>query len=270
MRDATAVRDHRPIYIQLAETLRARILSGYYGDRIDGELKLVREWQVSRRTIQQAIEILVREGLIGRRQGTGTFIDRQGVARHYRAITSITGGIRAQGLTVTYRVLASAREAPPDDARAFFGLQAGAALYRHVRLILGDGTPVAVAETWLDPGRIAGLDLSHLDEGLYDTLRRRFGRTITRADDSYRPAIVDAATAELLQVPENSAIHVATRRAFDQTGAPIELSKIALAPVPLEISIAQVGADRAEDERTSAEPWNYSVGFGDFTKPTPG
>lgn len=262
---AAAVRDHRPIYVQLAETLRARILSGYYADRIEGELILAREWQVSRRTVQQAIEILVREGLLGRRQGTGTFVNHQGVARRYRAITSITDGLRAQGLAVTYRVLASGPQPAPDEARAFFAIADGAPLYRHVRLILGDERPAAVAETWLDPARIAGLDLSHLDTGLYDTLRRRFGRTVVHAEDSYRPALADAATAGLLQVPENSAIHVATRRAFDQSGEPIELSQIALMPVPLEISIAQVGAARRD--AAANEPWNYRIGFGAFRKP---
>ena len=267
--DAAVLRDHRPIYIQVAESLRARILSGYYEDRLDGELKLVQEWKVSRRTIQQAIEILVREGLLGRRQGTGTFINHQGVARRYRAITSITDGIRAQGLKVAYRVLASASEPAPEDVSAFFGLEAGARLYRHVRLILGDDKPVAVAETWLDPGRIAGLELSHLDRGLYHTLRRRFGRTIIHAEDSYRPAIADVATADLLQLPADAAIHVATRRAFDQAGAPIELSKIELVPVPLEISIAQVGTDWLDRKPLPKEPWDYRIGFGDFRKPNP-
>ena len=56
--DTAAVQDHRPIYIQIAEALRARILSGYYTDKIDGELKLVQEWKVSRRTVQQAIDYI--------------------------------------------------------------------------------------------------------------------------------------------------------------------------------------------------------------------
>jgi GntR family transcriptional regulator len=263
--DAAAMRDHRPIYIQVAESLRARILSGYYEDRLDGELKLVQEWKVSRRTIQQAIDILVQEGLLGRQQGTGTFINHRGVAKRYRAITSITEGIAAQGLEVSYRILESALEPAPESGRAFFRLEAGDdALYRHVRLVLGDGKPVAVASTLLDARRLEGLELSHLDRGLYDTLRRHFGRTIVHAEDSYRPAVADAATAELLGLEPNSAIYVAERRAYDQAGAPIELSTIALIPVPLEISIRQIGADWLGKEQPPAEPWDYRVGFGDF------
>lgn len=256
--------DHRPIYIQIAEGLRARILSGYYKDRLDGELKLVREWNVSRRTIQQAIEVLVREGLLGRQQGTGTFINQSGVARRYRAITSITDGILAQGLKVGYRILASGSEPAPDAAGVFFGLAQGAPVYRHVRLVLGDGKPVAVTDTLLNAERLPGLELSHLDQGLYETLRKRFGSTIVHAEDSYRPAVADLRTAELLGLPPGSAIHVAERRAYDQAGRPIELSTIFLVPVPLEISIAQVGADWLGKARPTGDPWDYRVGFGDF------
>ena len=122
--DALA-KDHRPVYIQISDVLRARIVSGYYADKIDGELPLAREWKVSRRTIQQALEILVQEGLLVRQHGMGTFINRKGVERRYRAITSITESIRAQGLDPVFTVLESG-EAQADEVEAgFFELPEG-------------------------------------------------------------------------------------------------------------------------------------------------
>ncbi len=262
--EAAAARDHRPIYIQVAETLRARILSGYYKDKLDGELKLTHEWSVSRRTIQQAIEILVQDGLIGRRQGAGTFINPKGVARRYRPITSITDSIRAQGLEVSYRILDSGPQKAGKDAAAFFRLGAGARVYRHVRLVIGGGRPLAVASTLLNAELLQGLDLSRLDRGLYDTLRRQFGRTIVHAQDSYRPAIPEAKTKRLLELADDAAIYIAERRAYDQSGDPLELSTIAIAPVPLEISIAQAGADWPGKAASAASPWEFRVGFGEF------
>jgi GntR family transcriptional regulator len=263
--ETPAARDHRPIYIQLAESLRARILSGYYKDRLDGELKLVQEWKVSRRTIQQAIAILVQEGLLGRQQGTGTFINQGGVAKRYRAITSITDGVLAQGLKVSYRILQSAPEPAPENARTFFELAEGATVYRHARLVLADDKPVAVANTLLNTEQLQGLELSHLDQGLYETLRQRFGRTIVHAEDNYRPVIADTETARLLGLEEPSAIYTAERRAYDQSGVPLELSTISLVPVALEISIAQIGADwHGKIQPPTGGPWAYRVGFGDF------
>ncbi|MBB5751660.1 UTRA domain-containing protein [Prosthecomicrobium pneumaticum] len=264
MKADVAARDHRPIYIQVAEGLRARILSGYYKDKIDGELKLVQEWKVSRRTIQQALDILVQEGLLGRQQGTGTFINHGAVAKRYRAITSITDGIRAQGLTVDYRVLGSGPEPASAAACAFFGIEDGASAYRHVRLVLGDGRPLAVTSTLLNLRLLGAIELAHLDRGLYDTLRRSHGRTVVHAEDAYRPVIASAATAGLLGLPPGSAIFLAERRAWDQEGAPIELSTVEMLPVPLEISISQVGTDWIDKPPPVADPWDYRVGFGDF------
>ena len=262
--EASVARDHRPIYIQVAESLRARILSGYYEDRLDGELKLVQEWKVSRRTIQQAIEILVSEGLLGRQQGAGTFINHRGVAKRYRAITSITDGIAAQAMQATYRILSSGVVVANDQAVDFFKLSEGDAVYHHRRLVLANGRPVAVVSTLLNRKALDGLELSHLDRGLYSALREHHGRTIVHAEDRYRPVVADAEIASQLGLAAGTAIFVAERRAVDQDGTPMELSEIHMLPVPLEITISQVGADWIGKPPTTTEPWDYRVGFGDF------
>ncbi|MGO4839123.1 GntR family transcriptional regulator, partial [Rhizobiaceae sp. 2RAB30] len=191
-------KDHRPVYIRIAETLRARIVSGYYEDRIDGEIPLARDWKVSRRTIQQALDVLVREGLLVRQHGMGTFINRKGVERRYRAITSITESIVGQGLKPDYTVLRSGVVQATQVEAAFFGLDQGAPVYRHDRLISGDGALLAVARTSLNLRYLEGLELSHLHQSLYATLRKDFGRTIVKAEDQYFPALADEEIASLL------------------------------------------------------------------------
>jgi GntR family transcriptional regulator len=259
--------DHRPVYVQVAENLRARILSGYYADRLDGELLLAREWGVSRRTIQQALDMLVRDDLLVRQQGAGTFINRRGVERRYRAITSITDGIVGQGLKASYRILASGAQPCSTEAREFFALDDGEPVYRHRRLVLADDRPVAVANTLLNLKLLDGLELSYLDEGLYRLLRRRYSRTIVSAEDAYRPTLADEEIAGHLDLPKGAPIFLAVRRAHDQTGAPLELSEIAMIPASLEISIRQTGADwLGREPPEPAEPWRYRVGFGDFRR----
>jgi len=264
--EAASVRDHRPVYIQIAETLRARVVSGYYDEKIDGELPLAREWKVSRRTIQQALEILVQEGLLLRQHGMGTFINTKGVEKRYRAITSITEGISGQGLKPEFRVLESGPQAASEAERTFFLLSADMQVYHHKRLVSAEGRALAVVATSLNLSLLDGLELSHLDRSLYQTLRTQFGRTIVQAEDQYIPATADEATSSLLGVRPGSAIFVAIRRASDQTGAPIELSHISMLPVPLDISIRHVGfaTQTADDLTPESRQWNYTVGFGNF------
>ena len=265
MNISSAVRDHRPVYIQIAETLRARILSGYYEEKVDGELPLSREWKVSRRTIQQALEILVQEGLLVRQHGMGTFINSKGVEKRYRAITSITEGIAGQGLRPEFRVLSSGPEAASGDNAAFFELGQDAQVYRHRRLVSANGRALAVVDTCLNLALLEGLELSHLDSSLYRTLRNQFNRTIVHAEDQYVPAVADDEVASLLALQAGNPIFIAIRRARDQTGAPIELSHISMLPVPLDISIRHVGfMPDPEPMSPEAREWSYTVGFGSF------
>lgn len=264
--ETASVRDHRPVYIQIAETLRARIVSGYYDKKIDGELPLAKEWKVSRRTIQQALEILVQEGLLVRQHGMGTFINSKGVEKRYRAITSITEGISGQGLKPEFRVLESGPRPASDTERTFFRLTADIPVYHHRRLVSANGRALAIVATSLNLSLLDGLELSHLDRSLYQTLRTQFSSTIVQAEDQYIPAIADAETAKLLNIQPGSAIFVAVRRASDQTGAPIELSHISMLPVPLDISIRHVGftIPTSDDLTPESREWNYTVGFGNF------
>ncbi|MBV8664610.1 MAG: winged helix-turn-helix transcriptional regulator, partial [Hyphomicrobiales bacterium] len=64
----------RPLYLQLVDWLREDIASKSAGERIDSEPKLAERFGVSRFTVTRAIEILVDEGLVNRRQGLGSFV----------------------------------------------------------------------------------------------------------------------------------------------------------------------------------------------------
>jgi GntR family transcriptional regulator len=65
-----------PYYLQIAETIRSRILEGHYipGDLIPSYQELEKEFSVSNITIRKAIEILVRDGIINRKRGVGTIV----------------------------------------------------------------------------------------------------------------------------------------------------------------------------------------------------
>lgn len=65
-------------YARLFEQLKGDILRGVYknGQKIAGENELARETGLSRQTVRQALSMLEREGLIERRQGSGTFVRR--------------------------------------------------------------------------------------------------------------------------------------------------------------------------------------------------
>src|SRR5665647_2612042 len=65
-----------PLYYQLQEIIRSRIESGQWqpGQQLPPEAELCEEFSLSRGTVRQALADLVREGLLHRRRGKGSFV----------------------------------------------------------------------------------------------------------------------------------------------------------------------------------------------------
>lgn len=67
---------HVPIYLQIERILTEQISQGILnpGDPIPSETGLAEQYQVSRMTARKAVDYLVRQGVVERQRGRGTFI----------------------------------------------------------------------------------------------------------------------------------------------------------------------------------------------------
>ncbi|WP_246804799.1 GntR family transcriptional regulator [Desulfosarcina cetonica] len=65
-----------PLYHQLADLLMTAIDAGDYPpeSRIPSEPQLAKTYGIGRPTVRQAIDLLVRRGLLTRRRGSGTYV----------------------------------------------------------------------------------------------------------------------------------------------------------------------------------------------------
>lgn len=65
-----------PRYIQIADLIRKQILSGKIlaGEKIPSELDIAEQYNVSRGTVRESLDILVKEGRLERLPGKGTFV----------------------------------------------------------------------------------------------------------------------------------------------------------------------------------------------------
>ena len=68
-----------PRYIQIADLIREQIQSGQIpaGEKIPNELEIASQYDVSRGTVRQALDLLVKEGRLERLPGKGTFVLEQ-------------------------------------------------------------------------------------------------------------------------------------------------------------------------------------------------
>jgi GntR family transcriptional regulator len=94
-------RDSRiPRYAQLAELFRGRIARGIWlsGGKLPSIEDLMREFDVARVTVRQAVNLLAQEGLLSPQRGRGTFIQRQPAK-----VRSMRLGMTLRDLAAIYR-----------------------------------------------------------------------------------------------------------------------------------------------------------------------
>jgi len=140
-----------PRYVQLAEILRERISRGQWraGGKLPSLEELVREFDVARVTVRQAVDVLAREGLVSPERGRGTFVTGKRVdERKLRAVTTMGE------LAELYRD-SKAELLNLDEASAAPAIGEGegkaAPKYFHMRRVHAlDGTPYCVISIYLD------------------------------------------------------------------------------------------------------------------------
>jgi GntR family transcriptional regulator len=169
-----------PFYFQLAELLEQEITSGRWraGTRLPAEPELCEQYSLSRTTIRQALARLEQRGLIERRKGQGTFVQRSdpGLWLLQSSEGFFQYEVDRAGRTVTSRILRTERGPLPAWACDALKLPPGAEGATLERLRSLDGA-VALCVINHVPERLAdaALAITNADESLYRRLRERAG-----------------------------------------------------------------------------------------------
>lgn len=210
---------HVPLYLQLSSALIAQIGSGELkpGDRIPSERELAAELGVSRITARQAIDMLLRNGLVYREQGRGTFVAEPKM-RGLKGFLSFTEDILSRGMQPGTRVLKQELAEADEAEQTRLKLQPGEKVLRLVRLRLANGAPVALQSSVL-PARICpGLEHEDLtDKSLFSVLRQKYfvHPAWTEAEVEARSAAAEE--AELLRLAPGDPVLVITGLTFTET-----------------------------------------------------
>ena len=215
-------------YVAMSDELRDGIRTGKWvaGDLLPSEAQLCRQFGVSRGTVVKAIDVLLAEGLLQRRQGVGTFVSRPALHRSPGYLRGFSETVRRQGRVPTHRLIGELQLSRNKALQ--FGCDEPALLLERVRLV--DGLPWAI-HTALVPMRIAaavpalaGPDsrVAEPDFSLYKTFDEA-GLEIDHADETINVRLATGKEAEHLGIELPSAVMLVHRKSFDQSGNLIEL-----------------------------------------------
>ena len=215
-----AANDSSPLYLQLARQLESDIRAGTY--RVDqalpSERMLSESLGLSRITARKAIEVLVGQGLVLRRQGSGNFIAPR-LEQPLSKLASFSEELRQRGYLPSSHWIN--REIAPASAaeREALGLARGARVARLERLRLADGVPMAYERSTVLLR--ACPRPQDLDGSLYLHLARS-GLAPVRAVQHIRAVNAEAALAAPLGIAIGTALLWVSRTAYLPDGVAVE------------------------------------------------
>jgi GntR family transcriptional regulator len=199
--------------IQISDALRRQIESGALPAQssIPSERELAQQMGVSRMTVRAAIEDLVDEGLLIRRQGRKTIVADEKINRA-AGFTSFSEEMRLRGWEPKSVVRQVATQLADVGTAAQLNLPVGARVILLERLRFADDEPLAHEIVYLPHSRFPDLlaaDWHH--SSLYELLESRYGVRPVYAEESVEAVLMTAQEAQLFGL-EPGAPALLTRR----------------------------------------------------------
>ena len=208
-------------YLDIAAHVRELIAAAKPGDPLPSDADLCAQFEVSRMTARQAVQLLVNEQLVERRRGKGTFVAPRKVQRALGSPLSFTENMRLRGLTASSRAIES-RVSPARDVEALaLGIDIGEQVHIIERLRLADKIPMAIERVALPASVAEAIDLG-LEEG---SLHRAFlsaGFVPSRANADVSARLSTEWEQEQLELAPVSVVLVEERTIFDQNRRSLE------------------------------------------------
>jgi len=213
-------KDPLPLYTQLRNKLEKLIKEGYYQEKIPSERELMESFQVSRSTVREAVSRLVRDGILEKVHGKGTFISLKQIQDWLGNITSTTEIITRMGMKPDAKLITHGVVKTSKEIKEITGFQEA---YYIKRIRYANDIPIAI-EVQYYPVKI-GKKLAKLDieKGtLYDFLEEDLQIKFSEAEQIITSAPLSKEDMVLLGVPESINALVTERLLMDEEGDLIE------------------------------------------------
>lgn len=214
-----------PLYLQLAENLRAMIVGGAVrvGEALPSERELSAMTQISRVTVRKAIDTLLREGMLSRRPGSGTYVSTR-IEQPASLLAGFSADMANRGSRPGSIWIEKAVGLPTPEEAMTLAVGPDSPVVRISRVRTADDEPMAIERAVVPAALLPPVE--DIGDSLYGALDRRGNRPV-RGLQRLQSSLATQAEAQLLNVPVGAAILRIERRSYLASGAPVEFTRSA-------------------------------------------
>ncbi len=206
-----------PFHVQIKDMLKSRIACGEYlpSARIPSESELAGKLNVSRMTINKVVNELVREGLLYRHQGKGTFVASRKIDQWFFRITSFNGDMLSKGLIPSTAVLEKRVLNPPNDVQKSLSLSPKEKVIFIKRLRYANNEPMMLESRYLNYKFCKKILKESLDkESIHELLIYKYSLPLTKVNQYLEAVKIDGNDASLLGVKPGEPGFLLSRTTF--------------------------------------------------------
>ncbi|WP_077601552.1 GntR family transcriptional regulator [Oceanobacillus sojae] len=212
-----------PLHVQLKQKIEQKIYTGHYEDKIPSERELMDEYYVSRSTVRQSIEQLVRKGILIRKPGKGTFIAVRTINDWLGSLSSTSENIEKMGMSPGTRLVTSQEIELFGRLKDITGLEK-AHHFKRVRYV--NEIPMGVERHYYPVTLGKKLEQFNLNqEAFYELLERELKVKTFQAEQEIKAGTSTSNDAQLLNIAEGSSIIIAERKITDMNGDFVEFER---------------------------------------------
>ncbi len=189
------------LYHSLGHIIRSKIQSGEWaiGQQIPSEREMMKIFNLSRATVRQGIENLVKEGVLKRVRGKGTFVSPPKVEHGILRLLEFSDVLEQNGLRPVIHLTGRGCATQPANVQKILGLSDAEQAIWLQCLVSVSGEPILIETCYFSTRRFPGLleDDPGSEEPFKFALRKH-GVHVARARETFEPVILESEEAALL------------------------------------------------------------------------
>lgn len=219
-----------PIYQQIQQWMREQITSGVWPEhyKLIAEVDLASQLDVNRGTLRNAISGLIKEGLLNRIHGKGTFVSSKTVAQPLaESLITFTEGFGAQHISFTTTVSEQRSLVPSAVMCSLLSISPQDRVFFLKRIRYVKDEPLILLENYVTHACCEGIeDVDFTQHSLFATLEDRFDLTLDWGRRFFQAQVADRDVADALHIAVGDPVMYVQQIVYQPDDSPIEMSNM--------------------------------------------
>jgi GntR family transcriptional regulator len=213
-----------PLHLQLEMYLRALVEQEEYkkGKMLPGEMEISKKFGVSRNTFRAAMDRLVRDGLVSRKKGVGSFVKSALISTTLSKWESFSDEMSARGVKMSTILKTVNWTNAGAETAAEMGISENERICRLERLKGVDNEPVVLFISFFHP-RVGIRHDEKFDGRLYDILENRYHSVPVVSNEEIRAISCEGELSRKLSQPDGAPMLLRKRKVLNAAQNLLEL-----------------------------------------------